>query len=70
MVIFGGMLRDVYSGAAPQVAARIAQHAMPVSRERAKLRLSGLADDATLIGAADLGFAALLTDPVPAGQPG
>jgi predicted NBD/HSP70 family sugar kinase len=64
VVIFGGMLRDVYAAAAPQVAARIAQHAMPVSRERAKLRLSALADDATLIGAADLGFAALLNDPL------
>ena len=62
-VIFGGMLRDVYAAAAPQVAARIAQHAMPVSRDRARLRLSALADDATLIGAADLGFTTLLTDP-------
>jgi predicted NBD/HSP70 family sugar kinase len=64
VVIFGGMLRDVYEAAAPQVADRIARHAMPVSRERAALRLSGLADDATLIGAADLGFAALLADPL------
>ncbi|WP_433290598.1 ROK family protein [Actinoplanes sp. CA-030573] len=64
VVIFGGMLRDVYAAAAPQVAERIAQHAMPVSRERAKLRLSGLADDATLLGAADLGFAPLLADPL------
>lgn len=66
VVIFGGMLRDVYAAAAPHVAARIAQHAMPVSQERAKLRLSGLADDATLIGAADLGFATLLAHPLPA----
>jgi predicted NBD/HSP70 family sugar kinase len=64
VVIFGGMLRDVYPAAAPQVAARIAEHAMPVSRERALLRLSALADDATLMGAADLGFAALLADPL------
>jgi predicted NBD/HSP70 family sugar kinase len=63
LVIFGGTLRDVYAAAAPQVSTRIAQHAMPVSRERAKLRLSGLADDTTLIGAADRGFAALLADP-------
>ncbi|BCJ40076.1 sugar kinase [Actinoplanes ianthinogenes] len=62
-VIFGGMLRDVYRAAAPQVAARIAQHAMPVSRERADLRLSAFADDTTLIGAAELGFAGLLADP-------
>lgn len=64
VVIFGGMLREVYAVAAPQVADRIARHAMPVSRERARLRLSGLADDATLLGAADLGFAALLADPL------
>ncbi len=64
VVIFGGMLRDVYEAAAPQVAARIARHAMPVSRERARLRLSALAGDATLLGAADLGFAALLADPL------
>jgi predicted NBD/HSP70 family sugar kinase len=66
VVIFGGMLRDVYAAASPQVAARIAQHAMPVSRERAQLRLSALADDATLIGAADLGFTTLLADPLEA----
>ena len=66
VVIFGGMLRDVYAEAAPQVTARIAQHAMPVSRERAQLRLSALADDATLMGAADLGFATLLIDPLDA----
>ncbi|MEV6303141.1 ROK family transcriptional regulator [Actinoplanes sp. NPDC051861] len=66
-VIFGGMLRDLYPAAAPHVQARIAQHAMPVSRERAHLRLSGLADDTTLIGAADRGFATLLADPAKAG---
>ncbi|MBM2616628.1 ROK family transcriptional regulator [Actinoplanes sp. LDG1-06] len=64
VVIFGGMLRDVYTAAAPQVAARIDRHAMPVSRERARLRVSALAEDATLIGAADLGFAALVADPL------
>ncbi|MFF5079067.1 ROK family protein [Actinoplanes sp. NPDC000266] len=69
VVIFGGMLRDVYGAAAPHVSARMAQHAMPVSRERAKLRLSELADDATLIGAADLGFAALLNDPLNPARP-
>jgi predicted NBD/HSP70 family sugar kinase len=64
VVIFGGMLRDLYAAAAPQVAARIAQHAMPVSRARAELRLAGLAGDATLIGAADLAFAPMLADPL------
>ncbi|GID30573.1 ROK family transcriptional regulator [Paractinoplanes brasiliensis] len=64
VVIFGGMLRDVYTAAAPHVAARIARHAMPVSRERTRLTVSALAADTTLLGAADLGFAALLNDPV------
>ncbi|GIE94055.1 ROK family transcriptional regulator [Paractinoplanes rishiriensis] len=63
VLIFGGMLREVYQGAAPHVAARIARHVLPVSRDRTQLRLSALADDATLIGAAGLGFAALLSDP-------
>ncbi|MBU2665315.1 ROK family transcriptional regulator [Actinoplanes bogorensis] len=67
VVIFGGMLRDVFTAAAPQVTARISRHAMPVSRERAQLRVSALADDATLIGAADLGFACLLDDPLALG---
>ncbi|MEV6348410.1 ROK family transcriptional regulator [Actinoplanes sp. NPDC051851] len=64
VVIFGGMLRDVYAVAAPQVGTRIERHAMPVSRERARLRLSELGWDAALIGAADLGFGGLLSDPV------
>jgi predicted NBD/HSP70 family sugar kinase len=64
VVIFGGMLRDLYPAMAPQVAARIARHAMPVSRERARLALAGLGDDSTLMGAADRGFARLLADPL------
>ncbi|MFG2041134.1 ROK family protein [Dactylosporangium sp. NPDC048998] len=64
VVIFGGTLREVYAAAAPQVAARIAQHTMPTTRNRPRLLLSGLADDTTLVGAAELGFAALLADPL------
>jgi predicted NBD/HSP70 family sugar kinase len=64
MVIFGGMLRDVYPGAADQVRRRIAANVLPVARERVKLRIAGLGDDATLVGAAELGFAELLTDPL------
>ncbi|MEV4758378.1 ROK family transcriptional regulator [Micromonospora sp. NPDC049559] len=64
VVIFGGMQRDVYPGTAPQVRARIAANVLPVARERVRLRTSALADDATLIGAAELGFARLLADPL------
>jgi len=69
VVIFGGTLREVYAAAAPHVAARIARHVLPVSRERTRLRVSALAGDATLIGAAELGFADLLADPLSAARP-
>lgn len=64
MVIFGGMLRDVYPAAADQVRARIAANVLPVARERVRLRTSGLGYDSTLVGAAELGFAPLLADPL------
>ncbi|GAA1652562.1 putative NBD/HSP70 family sugar kinase [Actinoplanes couchii] len=64
VVIFGGTLRELYVAAAPQLMARISQHGMPVSRERTRLLPSGLGDDATLIGAAERGFAALMSDPL------
>jgi predicted NBD/HSP70 family sugar kinase len=71
MVIFGGMLRDVYPAASAQVRARIAANVLPVARERVRLRTSGLGDDATIVGAAELGFARLLANPVsaPSGRP-
>jgi predicted NBD/HSP70 family sugar kinase len=63
VVVFGGMLRDVYPGAAAQVRARIANNVLAVSRD-VRLRVSALGDDATLMGAAELGFAGLLADPL------
>jgi predicted NBD/HSP70 family sugar kinase len=63
MVVFGGMLRDIYRGSAEQVRRRIAANVLPVSRERVELRTSALGDDTTLVGAAELAFAALLDDP-------
>lgn len=64
MVIFGGMLRDVYPAAAAAVRSRIASHVLPIARERAQLTVSTLADDATLIGAAELGFSRLIHNPL------
>ncbi|MBM7084970.1 ROK family protein [Micromonospora sp. WMMD734] len=64
MVIFGGMLREVYRGSAAHVRERIAVNVLPVSRTRARLRVSALGDDATLVGAAELGFTRLLADPL------
>jgi predicted NBD/HSP70 family sugar kinase len=64
VVIFGGTLRDVYAAAAGPIAGRIARHVLPVSRDRTRLRVADLADDATLLGAAELAFADLLSDPL------
>ncbi len=64
MVIFGGMLRDVYPRSAAQVRARIANNVLAVSREKVRLRVSALGDDATLVGGAELGFSKLLADPL------
>ncbi|MBX6357899.1 MAG: ROK family transcriptional regulator [Micromonosporaceae bacterium] len=64
MVIFGGMLRDVYPGSAAQVRRRVEANAMVISREQVRLRVSALGDDVTLIGAAELAFSRLLASPL------
>ncbi|MGW4961456.1 ROK family protein [Nonomuraea sp. NPDC004186] len=64
LVVFGGMLRDVYPGAASRVRARIDAHVLPVSRERVRLAVTALGDDTTLAGAAELAFANLLDNPL------
>ncbi|WBB75140.1 ROK family protein [Micromonospora sp. WMMD1128] len=64
VVIFGGTLCEVFPGAATQVRSRIAANVLPVSRDKARLAVSALGYDATLIGAAELGFSPLLTDPL------
>jgi predicted NBD/HSP70 family sugar kinase len=64
VVVFGGMLSEIYRGAAAQVDARVQAGVLPVSRERVALRTAALGYDSTLAGAAELGFAALLADPV------
>ncbi|WP_393062844.1 ROK family protein [Streptomyces sp. LN549] len=75
VVIFGGMLRDVFLGAAAQIRSRINISTLAASRENLRLRVSALGDDAVLVGAAELGFSALLADPMviladtPAEQP-
>lgn len=64
LLIFGGIMRDVFLGAQPQVRARIAGHVLPVSRERVRLSTAALGDDTTLLGAAELAFADLLANPL------
>jgi predicted NBD/HSP70 family sugar kinase len=66
LVIFGGMLREVYLGSAAQVRIRMNANVLAVSRERVRLSISALGDDATLIGAAELAFSDLLANPLDA----
>ncbi|MBC7302132.1 MAG: ROK family protein [Nocardia sp.] len=64
MVVFGGVLREIYLASAAQVRSRLAVNGLSAAREHVRLRTSALADDAPLIGAAELAFADVLTDPL------
>ncbi len=64
VVVFGGILSEIYRGAAAVVRDRVTTGGLPVSRERVALRTAALGYDATLAGAAELGFAPLLADPL------
>ncbi|WP_157530628.1 ROK family transcriptional regulator [Microtetraspora niveoalba] len=64
MIVFGGVLRELYLGAAAQVRSRINTSTLVASRERLRLRISALGDDATIVGAAELAFAQVLDDPL------
>jgi predicted NBD/HSP70 family sugar kinase len=64
LVIFGGMLREVYLGSAVQVRNRMTANVLVISREKVRLQTSALGDDATLIGAAELAFSEVLASPL------
>ncbi len=66
MVIFGGILREIYLGSAAQVRSRITTDVLHASRESLRLRTPALGDDTTLVGAAELAFAQVLADPLEA----
>ena len=63
VVIFGGTLSEVFPVCADHVRSRIAANVLPISRDKARLRVSALGYDATLIGAAERGFTPLFADP-------
>ncbi|MGQ4596348.1 ROK family protein [Nocardia sp. R6R-6] len=64
MVVFGGVLREIYLSSAAQVRRRVAVNSLRAVRERVRLRTGALGGDATLIGAAELAFTDVLTDPL------
>ncbi|MCD0453425.1 ROK family protein [Actinocorallia sp. API 0066] len=64
MVIFGGVMREIYMGSAAQVRSRLAVDGLTAAREGVRLRTSALGEEATLMGAAELAFSDVLTDPL------
>lgn len=63
-VILGGSLSAVYQFAPDTVLDALAKHTMPPKGGSVELCLPGLAEDSTLIGAAELAFSPLLDDPL------
>jgi len=63
VVVLGGLLRELYPAAEPQVRASMAQ-ALQAPREQVRLALPLLGGDSILLGAAELAFGPLLDDPL------
>ena len=66
LVVMGGSLEDVLTLAQVQVEAALDQHAMAAARSMVELRASGLGEDGSLLGAAELAFGPLMADPLSA----
>lgn len=63
VVILGGALAPILELGADSIEAQLDAHAMAAARRMVSLRTPGLGDDSSLIGAAELAFQPLLTDP-------
>jgi predicted NBD/HSP70 family sugar kinase len=64
VVIFGGLLRDVFPAVEDQLRLHLRTSGLAAPREQVRLVLPGLGADSTLMGAAELAFHALLEDPL------
>jgi predicted NBD/HSP70 family sugar kinase len=64
MVIFGGLLGDVFPAVHRQIRANLLSGSLGVVREGVRLMTPGLGADSTLIGAAEKAFEPLLADPL------
>ncbi|WP_338025578.1 ROK family protein [Actinoplanes awajinensis] len=63
-VVFGGTLAGLYRDGHDQVRGRLHASALPACRAGLRLSVALLGDDAPLIGAAELAFERLLSDPL------
>ncbi|GAA3266193.1 ROK family protein [Dactylosporangium vinaceum] len=69
VVVFGGTLRELYVSGADEVRHRLYTMALPACRAHVALHTPQLGADAALVGAAELAFEPLLTDPLYAVKP-
>ena len=64
MVILGGALEEVLRAAGPTVRSAFDSAALDAPGEQVRIVAPHLGSDSTLVGAAELAFDALLTDPL------
>jgi len=63
VIVMGGHLRLLFPLVSGTVFRRI-HHALPATREQVRIEVPALKGDSTLLGAAELAFDALLSDPI------
>lgn len=63
LIVFGGAVRHIYTATEPIVREAL-QSALAAPSEQVRLAVAGLGDDSVAVGAAELGFARLLADPL------
>ncbi|HEX6233779.1 MAG TPA: ROK family protein [Jiangellaceae bacterium] len=64
IIVFGGALAEVFRAATPIVRAGLDSTAMAAAAEQVRLAPQALGDDSVLLGAAELAFRDVLTDPL------
>ncbi len=64
IIVFGGALAEVFKAAGPTVRAGLEVTAMAPAAAQVRLAPQALGDDSVLLGAAELAFRELLTDPL------
>jgi predicted NBD/HSP70 family sugar kinase len=63
VIVFGGSVRHVYTATEPVVQEAL-RTALPAAGEQVRLTVAELGDDSVAVGAAELGFARLLDEPL------
>ncbi|HEX7613092.1 MAG TPA: hypothetical protein VF371_09990, partial [Candidatus Limnocylindrales bacterium] len=64
VVVLGGLFGRLYPFVAASMEAELDRRALRPSRERVRIVQSALGVDATLVGAAEMAFEPLLSDPI------